>query len=169
MGSRPPPCAELQGKPLDDSEAFAMTGTPQVLISREFFQLAVEFYTAYQILPETPPPSWPRYFMMCHSAELALKAFLAWHGKSIAELKKNKFGHDLNNLCEEAANCGLIIEPTALREIKLLHEAHKKMWPRYPKEDANHVFVIEQFEASVSSLIQQVGRIIFGNQYMFAV
>ena len=46
------------------------------------FQRAMEFKNAYRAVPETPPFSWPRYFLLCHSIELTLKAYLALHGGS---------------------------------------------------------------------------------------
>jgi hypothetical protein len=53
---------------------------------------------------------------------LALKAFLALHGKTAKELRK-KFGHDLNKLLKEATKRGLVLRQSARRNIELLEEA----------------------------------------------
>jgi hypothetical protein len=50
---------------------------PHGLMPYEFLERAEEFYQAYRDLPARSPPSWPRYFMLCHSIELALKAYEA--------------------------------------------------------------------------------------------
>lgn len=124
------------------------------------FDRAAEFERAYHALPPTPPPSWPRYFLLCHSIELALKAWLMLHGKSAAKLQK-KFGHDLEKLLKHAEQCGLQLTPDTQEAIKCLAEAHIKYWARYPKEDANPVFVIEQFEWNVTELLQKVGQMVY--------
>jgi hypothetical protein len=53
------------------------------LISYDFFGRAVQFQRAFGELPDPgyPPHDWPRYFMLCHAIELALKAFLAHKGE----------------------------------------------------------------------------------------
>jgi hypothetical protein len=122
-----------------------------------FFDRASEFERAYHAVPETPPFSWPRYFLLCHSIELALKAWLVAHGTSEDDLQK-KFGHDLIKLLEHAENCGLELEPDTQDAIKALAEAHKKHWARYPKPEVTRVFAIEQFEGNVTELLQVVGN-----------
>jgi hypothetical protein len=48
---------------------------PPGLMPYEFLERAAEFYQAYRDLPTRYPPSWPLYVMLCHSIELALKAY----------------------------------------------------------------------------------------------
>jgi hypothetical protein len=53
-----------------------MNGYPEGLKHFDYFEYARQFLTAYDGLPERPPPkSWPRYFMLCHAIELALKGY----------------------------------------------------------------------------------------------
>lgn len=40
----------------------------------------------------------PLYFMICHSFELILKAFLLTKGFTLETLRKKKYGHNLTNL-----------------------------------------------------------------------
>jgi hypothetical protein len=122
------------------------------------FDRAVEFEKAYHAVPEPPPFSWPRYFLLCHSIELALKAWLMLHGVSEAELQKFEVRHNLKNLLELAERRGLKLTPDTQEAIKLLAEAHAKHWARYPKEEAHTVFAIEQFETNVTELLQEVGE-----------
>jgi hypothetical protein len=79
------------------------------------FQRAMEFEQAYHAVPETPPFSWPRYFLLCHSMELALKAYLTLHGKTKSDL--NPIRHHLDKLLEDAERYGLKVEPEELSPI----------------------------------------------------
>ena len=121
----------------------------------------MEFEKAYYALPETPPPSWPRYFLLSHAIELALKALLKLHGESEGDLRL-KFGHDLKKLLKRAKKLGLTLTPETQEAIKLLAQAHREHWARYPKEEGGHaVFVIEQFEKNATELLQQVHAAIY--------
>ena len=84
-----------------------------------------------------------------------MKAYLALYGFTPDELQK-EFGHNLEKLLDKAVELGLQISPSARSEIKLLDEAHRKHWARYPKEDATPVFVIKHFEPSVEELFDAV-------------
>jgi hypothetical protein len=118
------------------------------------FLRAMEFEKAYHAVPEMPPLSWPRYFLLCHSIELALKAFLTFHGESESDLKL--IGHDLKKLLKHAERCGLKLTPGTQRAVKLLARAHNEHWARYPNEDIRLVYAIEQFEKNAAELLQQV-------------
>jgi HEPN domain-containing protein len=95
---------------------------------------------------------------------LALKAFLALHGKTAKELRK-KFGHDLNKLLKEATKRGLVLRQSARRNIELLEEAHNNHWARYPKEDDENdgpvVLIDEEFEKTATELLKQVRKAIY--------
>jgi hypothetical protein len=138
-----------------------MVGYPQILIPRDFLERAEEFYQAYRDLPITPPPSWPRYFMLCHSIELALKAYLTARGYSPTELR-GEFGHDLTRLLTEAVSAGLPLGVLSRSEIEPLDEAHRKFWARYPNEIGKPVFVIDGFETYARELLLHVANFIRG-------
>jgi HEPN domain-containing protein len=118
------------------------------------FHRAMEFEEAYHAVPEMPPLSWPRYFLLCHSIELALKAFLTLHGESESDLML--IGHDLKKLLKHAEKCGLKLDPDTQDAIKRLAKAHKHHWARYPNENIRRVYAIEQFEKNATELLQQV-------------
>jgi len=46
-------------------------------------------------------------YLVCHSAELALKAFLSMKGRTLTELKENKFRHRIVVLLDTARDAGL--------------------------------------------------------------
>lgn len=86
------------------------------------FSLSDEFLEAARILQETPPVRvgyWSAtYYLLGHSAELMLKAFLFKHGLSIKDLKK--INHDLEKLATLAREKGL---PEKVGLIHVLHLA----------------------------------------------
>src|SRR5262245_22841692 len=130
----------------------------------ELFARAEEFFQAYKDLPKRAPPSWPRYFLLCQAAELALKAYLVWRGVSVRDLMKHEIRHSLKGLMTQAIDSGLAIGPLARGEIELLDEAHAKHWPRYPRPDeevGKPLFVIDYFEAYVGELLRAVGDALF--------
>lgn len=135
------------------------TEFPQALIPQMLFEQAWEFHRAYLALPVTLPPSWPRYFMLCHSIELALKAFLAARGTKIDDVVG--FGHKLKELVDEAVKSRLTLNSCTLENLKVLDEAHTNYWARYPKWDGKPVFIIEQFEPDASALLEAVRKAVF--------
>jgi hypothetical protein len=124
----------------------------------EHLERAEEFYQAFRDLdiPERLPPNWPRYFLLCHAIELALKAYLLFHGATADEIKNPSLRHNLKELLEQAIQKGLPIGPCTRSELELLHDAHTKYWPRYPKQDANLVFILDPFEPYAVELLCSV-------------
>src|SRR5262249_29350948 len=59
------------------------------LLPYDYLHRAGLFYRAFCDLPEPGDPlwDWPRYFMLCHAIELALKAYLAYRGATYRQLK----------------------------------------------------------------------------------
>jgi hypothetical protein len=71
---------------------------------------ANEFYLASRVLaqPDNSHLMHPSYYLISHSIELALKAFLRGNGLSLDELKNyKKLGHDLQKLLEKAVSLEL--------------------------------------------------------------
>src|SRR2546430_17494265 len=91
----------------------------------EFLDRARQFHKAFlEVTPALDPLSdWPRYFLLCHAAELALKAYLAVHGASYDRLK-DFFKHSLTKSLTEAQNKGLSLTASAREDIKALSEVH---------------------------------------------
>jgi hypothetical protein len=127
------------------------------LFALDLLDRADEFFSAFRDLPNRGPPSWPRYFLFCHSVELALKAYIVWHSGLTDTEVKNRFGHDLKKLLTEAVRLGLSLTPSARSGLELLDEAHRKFWPRYPRAEGGlPVFVIDSFEPHAVELIDAV-------------
>lgn len=90
------------------------------------YSLSDEFLEAARVLQATPPVrvgcSSATYYLLGHSAELMLKAFLFKHGVSIDELKK--IGHDLKELVCCAKKKGLP-EKVHLQQILALADTYE--------------------------------------------
>lgn len=107
--------------------------------------------------------------MLCHAAELALKAFLFSQGAKPRALRAADVRHSLKELLKRANSKGLSLSGRAQTDIELLDEAHKGFWSRYPKEDwTKPVYVIEQFEPAVRELLEQVRVALYGQAASFA-
>jgi hypothetical protein len=141
-----------------------MTAYPDVLRPGDHLNFAQDFYRAFHAIPrDHPPRSWPRYFMLCHAAELALKAYLFSQGAKPKELRAHDVRHSLKELLKRATSKGLSLSAKAQTDIGLLDQAHKEFWNRYPKEDwTAPVYVIEQFEPAVGELLEQVRIGLYG-------
>jgi hypothetical protein len=111
--------------------------------------------------------NWPRYFVLCHATELALRAFLLAHGKSDRQIRDRVLRHNISNLTAEAIRLGLKISPAARSDIDLLSEAHKEFWPRYPKQTGGPVYIIDQFEKPVVELLTAVKRALRGGNRLW--
>jgi len=86
------------------------------------FSLSGEFLEAARVLQATPPVrinySSATYYLLGHSAELMLKAFLYKHGQTISDLRK--INHDLEKLAARAREKGL---PEKVQLTQTLHLA----------------------------------------------
>src|SRR3974390_3001000 len=136
----------------------------------QYLALAEEFYQAFGDLPENGPSgipvNWPRYFALCHSTELALKAFLLAHGWSEQQIRGRQFRHNISELMRAAMALGLNISQQSCSEIDLLSEAHEKYWPRYP-DQTGRVFLIDQLEEPFVELLSAVADAVRGGGRLY--
>lgn len=69
---------------------------------------AADFLAAAKAIPRSVVPFAPAQpYFVCHALELALKAFLSLKGYQLDKLAGGAFGHDLENLLDEAEREGL--------------------------------------------------------------
>ena len=128
----------------------------QAALVDDLLNLAKEYRQAYCNLRQVGPISWPRYFLLCHSIELVLKAYLAHHGLTEKQLQARPIGHDIKKLLDEAIRYGLSLSANSRASIGLLTEAHTKYWPRYPMTKSGDVILIYQCEADADKLFEAV-------------
>jgi hypothetical protein len=105
----------------------------------------------------------PRYFLLCHTIELILKAYIAWRRRITADELKNLFRYDLPKLLDEAMRLGLKVGPSAENNIEKLAEAHGE-YLAHPMEAANRVLVIEYLvERDIDQLFKAVRQKMAGS------
>jgi HEPN domain-containing protein len=129
-----------------------------------FFSRARQFRRAYEKLPSETEADWPKYLLVFHAVELALKAYLIACEVSAEDLKDN-FGHDLKKLLDEAVNRGLTLPPGCKETIaelggRFLKPGQAAIPPhiriRYPLDDA--VWTLRQFDPHIEHVFQAVAR-----------
>jgi hypothetical protein len=99
-------------------------------------------------------PNWPRYFLLAHAAELAIRAVLvsAKAGALGRALGQEPSNHDLSALYEYACKHGLKSNPQVLSELSYLSEIHKHHVARYPKSPGQ-VWLASEFDEAVDNLL----------------
>jgi hypothetical protein len=137
---------------------------PYTFLPFEYLNYAEQFHNAFHELREHhPTASWPRYFLLCHSVELALKAFLLHRGATLDELKDFDIRHKLDKLVTEAVAKGLHLRQETQEGISALTDAHSEFWHRYPKaEGLTQFFTIEQFAPNAHELLKAVSMQVRG-------
>jgi hypothetical protein len=110
---------------------------------------------------EGPEPNWPKYFLVTHAIELAIRAFNVFR----ADLDPPPTGviprnHDLVGLYEYAVHNGLAGNPIVTRELPHLSDLHEIHYARYPKAKVKPVALISQFDDMVERLFADVSKAI---------
>jgi hypothetical protein len=78
-------------------------------------------------------PFWPRYALITHAIELALKAFVRHSAASGNPIAKEPRQHDLSGWYKLALQYGLPDNPTIGQNIEILNELHSTHYTRYPQ------------------------------------
>ena len=99
-------------------------------------------------------PNWPRYFLLAHAAELAIRADLvsAKAGTLGRSVGPEPSKHDLSALYEYACEHGLKSNPQVLGELSCLSEIHKNYVARYPKSPGQ-IWLASEFDDAVENLL----------------
>jgi hypothetical protein len=134
----------------------------------DLLERAEEFLEAFHQLPPEQEVrrwiSWPRYFLLCHAVELALKAFLSRQGIAEETLRKC-FGHKIDKLVAEAMSRSLGIQQLHADKLKRLSEAHAgpDYRSRYPLNVGSVVFATDNVDqGAVPELFRAVAISIRG-------
>lgn len=136
------------------------------ILHHELLERADEFIQAVHALPQTAGANWPRYALIGHAVELALKSFLASRGfPEITPKKNNKnlqksleyFRHDLKSLLDECEKFqGLAITDEIRHVVYALNVVHKHHWARYPSGTATMFYTVEGILPEINSLLSAV-------------
>jgi len=82
---------------------------------------------------------WPKYALLTHAIELALKAFVNHSTPSGMPVGKEPKQHDLLGWYRLAVECGLPDDAGIDENIEYLNELHRIHYMRYPQRNSNPV------------------------------
>ena len=104
----------------------------------------------------------PRYFLLCHTIELILKAYIASRRRITVDELKTLFGYNLTKLLHEAVRLGLNVSPSAENNIEKLIEARSE-YAIHPMAAVNRVLVVEYLvERDIDALFEAVRQKLTG-------
>ncbi len=107
-----------------------------------------------------PQPNWPKYFLLGHAIELALKAVEKYCQQSPDYQKpegKEPTHHDLVGWYEWAKRHGLSSDDQVERLMPYLSELHLEHFARYPKQ-LKPVMLISTFDDLVDHILSAVSK-----------
>jgi hypothetical protein len=106
-------------------------------------------------------PNWPRYALLTHAIELALKAFVRHCVASGKPRAKQPSNHDLTGWYKLALQYGLADAPTIAENIEVLNELHSNHYTRYPQRRSAPLPAVETIiDSTVDQLIHTFTRTI---------
>lgn len=104
---------------------------------------------------------WPRYALMTHAIELALKAYVRHCAATSSASMKEPKQHDLSGWYKLALHYGLQDDPTIAQNIDLLSELHSTHYTRYPQHRSSPIPAGELIlDSTVNHLIDEFTQII---------
>jgi hypothetical protein len=108
---------------------------------------------------ENGRPNWPKYTLLFHAIELALKAAIVSFGeRGLPNPAGPQPGnHDLIALYQYAVANGLLQRQTVLDDLQHLSELHIIHYARYPQVPARPVALISQYDDLVDQILIDVG------------
>jgi hypothetical protein len=108
--------------------------------AQQHLHRARQFRAAAAGLPDyiNGEQNWPKFALVTHAIELALKGF-ALHFAEGGRIPGDPKRHDLEGWFDAAVNLGLGREPSITENIALLNELHESHYMRYPKQSVGAV------------------------------
>lgn len=112
-----PPRKPSRAKQFAEIERISIFGAVGRMGPIGLWMYANAYEKAAASLPAPEAPYEPvRYYLACHSIELALKAYLSLHGATMLELSENAYGHNLEAILAAAESKGLSAQVTLTLE-----------------------------------------------------
>jgi len=103
--------------------------------AQQYLHRARQFRQAAINLPDysNAEQNWPRYALLTHALELALKSF-AFHFAGDGPIADEPHQHDLVGWYKVAIRCGLEDDQVVSEGVTFLNEVHKTHFTRYPNQ-----------------------------------
>jgi hypothetical protein len=97
-------------------------------------------------------PNWPRYFLLAHAAELAIRSVFQFAKSAGVSAGQEPGKHDLSALYDHACKLGLQSNPQILEPLAYLSEIHDNHVARYPRT-ATQIWFASEFDDAVDHLL----------------
>ncbi|MGA2514323.1 MAG: hypothetical protein ABSG37_12010 [Candidatus Limnocylindrales bacterium] len=133
-----------------------------------FRNFALQFLQAARVVSETAAPFSPvAYYLLCHSVELSLKAFLLIQHVPLEELKRRQLGHNLQALLTRAQTLGLTtVVPLSAEQSEAIAQAtHYYTGKVFEYFELTEAFAgykkkpsFEHLQSAATSLVQQLEK-----------
>lgn len=133
----------------------------------ELFARARQFRDVALPLPDivNGRPNWPKYSLLFHAIELALKAAIAGFEERGAEKPNlpDPGNHDLSALYAYAIAYGMISRQEVLDALPHLSELSVTHYARYPQVPVRPVPLISQYDDLADQIMEDVRGVLAGN------
>jgi hypothetical protein len=124
-------------------------------LAHNYLDDAEAYLVAARQLDDHPGHFSPKYFLLSHAVELALKAYVL--AKGDAERETRKIRHDLDAALSRAVALGLTSSTELQNVVRLVAPPHRDYSFRYGNSSQTHILRrADNFEATVSALISDV-------------
>jgi hypothetical protein len=108
MNPKKIPSRTTRAKKHTQVEKISTAGVTAYMSPASLHFYASDFLRVAKAAPAADAPFAPaRLYLVCHTIELSIKAFLSIRGHSLEKLSRQAMGHNLENLFEEARKLGL--------------------------------------------------------------
>ncbi len=126
--------------------------------ARGLLLYAKEYYSAYKLIQKEHPDITKffavKFYLLCHSLELVMKAILRQHGVSYKQLKS--YGHDLRKLQSALYHLYKIaFDVTSHLEVELVNELYNNKEFEYHTKGSKQVPEITNLARTVHLLISK--------------
>ena len=108
---------------------------------------------------ENGEPFWPKWFLVTHALELAIKAYIvSREDLGLPAPTTKPANHDLVGLYEKAILWGLNRNPVVMSGLPHLSELHQSHYARYPQDRVIPAALIAQFDDLTDQLLADVTK-----------
>jgi hypothetical protein len=126
-----------------------------VSLAHNYLDDAEGYLSAAKLLGEDLSYFSPKYFLLSHAIELAIKAYIL--GKGDSERATKKIKHDLDAALVRAVELGLQPSTDLQKIVRRIAPAHRDYSFRYSSQTWTHFLPsTDSFESTVAELIKQV-------------
>ena len=133
-----------------------LTSRGLILYAWDYFN---SFESLHQQFPKVTDKFPVKYFLICHSIELAMKACLRERGYTRKQL--SNIGHDLEKLIGLLYKQGVIMDVNSVKRTFILNDYYKTKQFEYPQTGSKSVPALEKMADITKLLLNKVSNDIY--------